>query len=140
MSEFLSSKGLPGWHGKVGFLLGFAGMGLYAIGINVAINGLVGRSLRISIEWGPIISSVGAALFCVAIAVLWRLSLIRLMLLVALAGLMIWVVVAAKEAHGDERRTGAGNIRYFPRRARATSGPTGLIGPDQSQPAQPTKP
>lgn len=81
--------GVASTRGRMGgFFLGVTGMAFYLAGVQMAWRGALNDGTEMW-QVGPIVAGVGCMLFCAAIALIWRLSLKRLILLVLLAGVMV---------------------------------------------------
>ena len=78
----------------LGLLLGIAGMALYLGGVQLAWRGKMGTFDELGgmefWRFGPALTGIGCMLFCAACALIWQLSLKRLILLVLISGIMIW--------------------------------------------------
>ncbi|MEI6234398.1 MAG: hypothetical protein WCT04_15205 [Planctomycetota bacterium] len=80
----------------VGFYLGLVGMALLMLGAQLAFRGRIEWiDLPPSISlWqvGPFVASIGCMIFCAAYVMIWNVSLKRLILMVVLAGILVWGV------------------------------------------------
>lgn len=94
----------------VGFYLGLSGIALFMLGAQLAYRGRIEWiELPPSISlWqiGPFVASIGCMLFCAAYVMIWNVSLKRLMLMVVLAGILVWGVACVgletKERFGHQ--------------------------------------
>jgi hypothetical protein len=128
-----------------GLLLGIAGMALYCGGVQCAWRGPASEMGTDTLfQIGAASSSVGCMLFCTAIAMIWQLSLKRLMLLVALAGALVSSVVAVnREAIArNSGRFAPPQVTVAPLTAPLPQTQPAQPLPDQTQPeqAQPVQP
>jgi len=94
-----------------GFFLGVVGMAFYLAGVQFAWRDKiefipVNDNIKVW-QYAPVFAAVGCMFFCAAIALIWRLTLKRLILIVFLAGFMVWGVSQVGLA------TGAGLLKQI---------------------------
>ncbi len=122
MTDLPPPAPLPPTRGALGCFLGILGLGLFGIGTSLAAGGWLVQRMELSPSFGPVVAAIECSLFCAGLALVYRMSMLRLVMLVFLVGLLTWAVTAIKERR-DANARGQITPRY--QRIPATLAPGG---------------